>query len=538
MPLITLNLLLAMKFAMKFKTLAFLLFLLSSPIFLSAQNRLQPHFDEKFRPQLHFSPPVNWMNDPNGMIYHKGVFHLFYQYNPYGDRWGHMSWGHATSQDMLHWEHQPLALLENDSLMAFSGCVVFDASNSSGLGTNSNPPLVALYTGHHREKALQDQRLAYSLDDGQSWNYYPKAVLDEGLADFRDPKVFWHEADQKWVMVLAMPKEHQVRFYSSKNLLEWSFMSEFGPFGAVGGIWECPVLLKVPVLSADGQATGDNRWVLQVDLNPGGPAGGSGAQYFIGDFDGEGFTRMPEHPEEPLWVDAGPDYYAVHSFENYSTDQGEPVWLAWMSNWQYGQTTPTTPWRSAMSIPTRIGLFAFKEGLRLTKQPIPGLNDLRKAAIFGIDSTQISANAPFPVQLTNNESRAWDIEVEIDLKEESTLRFQLSDRPNSTFELRYEGKEHAFFANRMEAGITNFDPNFPNEHRIEYRPELDKQTLSIRLIVDRSSIALFTKDGRISYTAQLFPYEPFTHFSIESDKATQLQHLKVYPLASIWREQP
>ncbi|MFI6576271.1 glycoside hydrolase family 32 protein [Nocardiopsis sp. NPDC050513] len=256
--------------------------------------------DHPHRPQLHFSPAEHWMNDPNGLIHHDGVYHLYFQYNPEGDQWGNMSWGHATSPDLIHWEEQPLALPYTDREHVFSGGIVFDEHNTSGLGTAQNPPLVAVYTSAYTDASdrpgIQAQSLAYSLDGGYTWERYAgNPVLDIGDADFRDPKVFWYEEGGYWVMAAVVATDHVVHFYRSDDLREWEFLSDFGPAHADGGIWEVPDLFELPV---DGDPD-DTRWVLIVNLNPGAVAGGSGAQYFVGDFDGTAFT--PDH-----LVDSGP----------------------------------------------------------------------------------------------------------------------------------------------------------------------------------------------------------------------------------------
>ena len=240
-----------------------------------------------YRPAYHFTPPKNWMNDPNGLVYFDGEYHLFYQYNPEGIRWGHMSWGHAVSRDLVRWEHLPVALREEGNVMIFSGSAVIDHSNTSGFGVDGRPPMVAIYTAHHTDRPLQNQHIAYSNDRGRTWTKYEgNPVLDVGMADFRDPKVFWHEPSSRWVMTVALSTEQRVHLYSSPDLKEWEFTGEFGPAGATDGLWECPDLFPLP----DDQ--GGRKWVLIVNINPGGPAGGSGCQYFVGDFDGRTFTAQ------------------------------------------------------------------------------------------------------------------------------------------------------------------------------------------------------------------------------------------------------
>ncbi|GIX05579.1 MAG: hypothetical protein KatS3mg114_1448 [Planctomycetaceae bacterium] len=244
-------------------------------------------YTERYRPQVHFTPAKNWTNDPNGLVYHAGEYHLFYQYNPHGDQWGHMSWGHAVSRDLVHWEHLPVALPEREGIMIFSGSAVVDEQNTSGFGTGGVAPLVAIYTGHRSGR--QDQRLAYSLDRGRSWiDYAGNPVLDRQLADFRDPKVFWHADTNRWVMVVALSTQQQIHLYTSTNLKEWTYSRAFGPAGMADGLWECPDLF--PLTPPEG---GKPLWILMVNVNPGGPAGGSGCQYFVGEFDGREFRELP-----------------------------------------------------------------------------------------------------------------------------------------------------------------------------------------------------------------------------------------------------
>lgn len=268
-------------------------------------------YREPWRPQFHFSPARNWMNDPNGLVFFAGEYHLFYQYNPFGDRWGHMSWGHAVSRDLVHWEHLPVALHEENGVMIFSGSAVVDRHNTSGFGLPGRPPLVAIYTGHYTDRPRQNQHLAFSTDRGRTWTKYAgNPVLDIGEADFRDPKVFWHAPSRRWVMVVAWPVQRKVRLYASPNLKDWTHLSDFGPAGSTTGIWECPDLFPVAVEAqprrrpkSEGQSS---KWVLIVNVGSGAPAGGSGCQYFVGEFDGTRFTLDPSYPQpQPEFVPEG-----------------------------------------------------------------------------------------------------------------------------------------------------------------------------------------------------------------------------------------
>ncbi|MDO5676181.1 MAG: glycoside hydrolase family 32 protein [Propionibacteriaceae bacterium] len=310
-----------------------------------------------FRPALHFTPQRNWMNDPNGLILHKGVYHLFFQHNPHGRRWGNIGWGHAISTDLATWEELPVAIPPSEHEMAFSGSAVWDRHNTSGLGEGEGP-LVAIFTSAYTDAdpqrpGQQAQSLAYSLDDGATWTRYAgNPVLERGSECFRDPKVFWHEPTQRWVMVAVEADHRQLLIHSSADLLEWRFESAFGPVGEEGIQWECPDLLEVPLES------GGSRWVLLLSTNPGGFSGGSGMRYFVGDFDGSVFTPAGDAPR---WLDHGPDFYAAVSFHGTS----EPTVVGWMSNWVYANETPTEPWQSAMTVARRLSLVERDGGLVL-----------------------------------------------------------------------------------------------------------------------------------------------------------------------------
>ena len=281
-----------------------LLILLTAALGLSSGPVLAEagYYSEPFRPQFHFTPQSNWMNDPNGLVYYEGEYHLFYQYNPFGNTWGHMSWGHAVSPDMVHWKHLPLALPEADGVMIFSGSAVVDWNNTSGFGRDGKPPLIAIYTGYHPSDNFQFECIAYSNDRGRTWTKYAgNPVINIRSTDFRDPKVQWYEPTKSWIMTVSLSAQHKVCFYGSPNLKDWTLLSEFGPAGGTSGVWECPDLFELPV-----QGTQEKRWVLAVNMNPGSIAGGSGGQYFIGQFDGTNFTADPDSLLKPIPAFAPP----------------------------------------------------------------------------------------------------------------------------------------------------------------------------------------------------------------------------------------
>jgi len=299
------------------------------------------------------------MNDPNGLVYSKGRYHLFFQYNPEGIDHGNLSWGHATSTDLISWEEHAVALRNDEIGMIFSGSAVVDHQNTSGFGSLENPPMVAIYTNH--TDTNQSQHIAYSNDDGLTWTKYAgNPVLDWNLAEFRDPKVMWDKKRGHWLMSLARPHEHQISFYSSADLKSWQHLSDFGPVGAIGGVWECPDLFE---LSYEG----GSKWVLIVSLNPGGLQGGSGTQYFIGDFDGVTFTQT-QFLNETKWLDFGADYYAAVSFND--APDNRRIMIGWMSNWDYAKLLPTEPFRGQMSIPREITLENRGGQITLIQRPV------------------------------------------------------------------------------------------------------------------------------------------------------------------------
>ena len=601
-------------------------------------------YQEQFRPQFHFTPATNWMNDPNGMVSYDGEYHLFYQYNPFGDKWGHMSWGHAVSRDLVHWEHLPVALYEENDVMIFSGSAVVDWKNTSGLGKGGKPPMVAIYTGHYTKRPLQNQHIAYSNDRGRTWiKYAGNPVLDIGEKDFRDPKVIWHEGTKRWVMTVAWPTHRKVRFYVSPNLKDWTHLSDFGPAGSTTGIWECPDLFPLKT-----------KWVLIVNVGSGAPAGGSGCQYFIGGFDGNQFTLDPSYPkaqpemvpegkvfadfegddygdwratgnafgrrpvsgkiggqqnvdgfrgrglvnsfadgdkaegtlkspefnishdylsfligggnhagktclnllvddrvarsatgdaaerlawkswdvrdlrgknatlevvdrhtggwghinvdhilmadaparaamQPALWADYGPDFYAAVSWSDVPKRDGRRLWLGWMSNWQYANEVPTSPWRSAMSLPRELSLQDTRQGLRLIQQPVRELRKMR-----GQRNRLTNANLAQANDWLRRKSIAgalWEIEAEI----ESGSDFGLQVLQAS---LRYDAGRQLLALDRTRAGRTDFHPRFKGAY---HAPLERRQAVRLHVFVDTSSIEVFANDGDAVLTTLVLP---------------------------------
>src|SRR4051812_28283356 len=350
-------------------------YLISLTVFLSCTNEKKRTdesslYKEPYRPQIHFSPKEKWMNDPNGMVFYNNKYHLFYQYYPDSTVWGPMHWGHATSSDLVHWQHQPVALYPDSLGYIFSGSAVVDVHNSSGLGKYGKVPLVAIFTHHDPagEKKgrndYQNQSLAYSLDEGTTWTKYAgnPVLKNPGIRDFRDPKVMWYAKQQKWVMTLAT-KDH-ITFYSAHDLKTWKKESEFGlQTGAHGGVWECPDLFPLKL-------NGKTYWVLLVSINPGGPNGGSATQYFVGQFDGKNFIS---DQKDIRWIDYGTDNYAGVTWSNTGNRK---IFIGWMNNWQYGKVVPTKIWRSAITVPRDLGIEKVGDKYFVTSLPVKEFNSI------------------------------------------------------------------------------------------------------------------------------------------------------------------
>jgi len=651
-----------------------------------------PLYQEPFRPQFHFTPEKNWMNDPNGMVFYDGEYHLFYQYNPFGNKWGHMSWGHAVSRDLLHWQHLPLALAEENGVMIFSGSAVVDWNNTSGFGKDGRPPLVAIYTGHYTDKPLQNQNIAYSNDKGRTWTKFPgNPVLDIGQRNFRDPKVFWHEPTRQWVMVVSLPTEHKVRFYASPNLKEWAHLSDFGPAGCTPGIWECPDLLS---LAVDGN-TNQTKWVLIVNLNPGAPAGGSGCQYFVGQFDGPRFLLDPSYPRPPvgkaaipggrvlayfertsygnwnaageafgtgpahpaegitgflgrglvdsfgksdtdqgtltspefkidadfisfligggdhpdetgiglrlggktvrtatgnnssqmqwkswdvrklraataqleifdrysgndwghifidhivignepagisgkhaLWLDYGRDCYAAVTWSGVLDERGRRVVLGWMSNWDYAQDVPTSPWRSAMTVPRTLTLHRGPDGLRLVQLPIKQLESLRETPArkfsggsFAEASAWLARQSPLSLLL--------DVEIELTgVSARAPFAVVLNTAQNQQTSLSCDPARSQLVVDRSRSGITSFHKAFANRQVAPLH--LTDGRCSLRLLIDAASVEVFAQHGQTVLTSILFPAAGPRALTLAAtgEASPSVGALTIHTLRSVWQ---
>ena len=477
---------------------------------------------ENFRPQYHFSPEAHWMNDPNGLVYNDGTYHLFYQFYPDSTVWGPMHWGHATSKDLKKWNNEPIALKPDSLGYIFSGSAVVDHKNTSGFGSVENPPLVAMFTYHdpvgaeQKTSNYQYQGIAYSLDNGQTFTKFagnPVVPNTENLIDFRDPKVFWHEASQNWVLLLVGGDRAMI--YNSKDLKEWAYLSDFGKnTGAHGGVWECPDLFPLTI-----EETGETKWVLLISINPGAPNGGSGTQYFIGDFDGKTFTTSQT---EEKWIDLGRDNYAGITYNNLPDDQR--IFIGWMSNWDYGQVTPTQKWRSAMTLPRKLTLHQ-NEDYFLSNPPVSavteGLLKLRLRTKQQEDTTTFTDS-------TLNQSRVY-FEMPKPLAD---FEIKLSNNAGEHIKMSYTASQNTYSLDRTNSGNTSFSDAFAKPI-MEAPAQFKKgETAIFEIYLDASSVEFFADGGANALTAQFFPSTPYINFSITTQ--AKVDRLRITPIPSIW----
>ena len=441
-----------------------------------------------WRPVYHFAPQWGWMNDPNGMVYKDGEYHLFYQYNPYGSRWGNMNWGHAISRDLVSWEHLPVAISPDGLGTIFSGSAVVDKNNTAGFGAGA---IVAFYT---QASARQMQSIAYSTDNGRTFKKYAgNPVLTGEVADFRDPKVSWNESTQKWILTLAVGQE--VRFYSSPNLKDWTYESNFGEGqGSHGGVWECPDLFELPVAG-----TNQKKWVLIVNINPGGPFGGSATQYFVGSFDGHKFVN--ESPKATKWMDFGKDHYATVTWSN--APQNRVIALAWMSNWQYANEVPTMQYRSSNSVPRDLQLFVKDGETYMQSAPSPELLALRKSKVM---SKSFSVGKEYVIEkLMDNNVGTYEVLMTVRQKKQGTLSFRLMNGQGEEIEYKLDMAKRELTCIRDKSGVAGFSKDFITPTVTQ----VDGGDLQLRFLVDRSSVEAFVDDGRFVMTNLVFPHTPY-----------------------------
>lgn len=482
---------------------------------IALSETYQTENKEIFRPLYHHTPLYGWMNDPNGMFYKDGEYHLYYQYNPYGSMWGNMNWGHSSSKDLVHWEHHPVAIAPNGLGTVFSGSCVVDHENTAGFGKGA---VVAIYTS---AGASQMQSLAYSLDNGKTFHIYEENPIITSDKECRDPNMFWHEKSGKWILVLAAALEKEMWIYSSTDLKHWVKESAFGKgYGAQDGVWECPDLMELPV-----RGTNTTKWVLICNINPGGPFGGSAAQYFVGDFDGKTFT-CDSRPETTKWMDAGKDHYATVSWSN--APEHRHTVIAWMSNWQYANNVPTQQYRSANSLPRDLSLFQGEDGAYyLATSPAPELTALRSQKVLNYGSFAV-ATKKVNKKLPSANSGICEVELELTARTATAIHITLSNAKGEETVMTYDINKATFAMDRTKSGLTTFSKDFPAVTVVSI-PKGDKQCL--RLFIDRCSIEAFEGEGRFAMTNLVFPEEPYTQLGISTDKGScRVNKLTVYPL--------
>lgn len=471
---------------------------------------------ECFRPVYHHTPAYGWMNDPNGMFYKDGVYHLYFQYNPYGSVWGNMHWGHSTSSDLMHWKFEGSAIVPDAWGAIFSGSCVVDHENTAGFGKGA---VVAFYTSAKSTPwgDVQSQSMAYSLDNGKTFTKYEgNPILTSSERDFRDPKVFWYAPGKHWVMMLAVGQHMEI--YSSVNLKDWKKESEFGAMqGAHGGVWECPDLVEIPV-----EGTRQKKWVLICNLNPGGPFGGSAAQYFVGSFDGKTFVN--ESPTLTKWMDWGKDNYATVTWNN--APDGRCVALGWMSNWQYANNVPTRQYRSANTIARDLTLYRVGEELYLKSTPSP---EVKKARGEKVSKPSFNVAGEYEVaSLLDDNKGAYEVELVIQNQGASKIAFCLLNEKGKKVSMYYDLARRQFVMDRSESGTVDFSKDFP---AVTVAPADTDKELTLRLFVDRSSIEAFGEDGKFVMTNLVFPSLPYNKMRFTSDeKGYTVKSFKVYRL--------
>ncbi len=470
---------------------------MQNPVFLEQKSRdLSDNVPERWRPRLHFTPQKNWMNDPNGLVYFDGEYHLFFQYNPFGKSWGHMSWGHAVSDDLVTWRELPVAMPEQD-YMIFSGCIVIDWKNDSGFGDGVTPPMVAFYTAFYEAENKQAQHVAFSNDRGRTWHQFDaNPIIDLNKEHFRDPCVFWHEESGKWCMLLAHAADHRIEFYHSDNLRDWVAVGDFGPIGNCNGLWECPTLFQASIQGQPGKTS----WVLKVDVDKHLVGAGSGAQYFVGHFDGTRFEPQRRGGEVVADIaDHGGEFYAAITWSDLPDGRDYPVWIGWMSNHQSGHHAPTEPWRGAQTLARE--LFLFEEGglLKLGQRPVPELNDRRtnRASLSSVKLSEGSEQAIAQPSQTNT----WELCFSLAHVGNTDAGVKLVDEAGGVVFVGFDANLGSILIDRLKSGA-NFHEEFPACHSANYQAA---GSIEFRLIVDESSIELFIDGGRRVLTSAIYP---------------------------------
>ena len=442
---------------------------------------------ELYRPQFHFTPPAMWMNDPNGLVYYQGEYHLFYQYHPASTVWGPMHWKHAVSRNLIDWEHLPIALSPDEHGMIFSGSAVVDWHNTSGFGEKA---LVAIFT--YNKLHVESQNLAYSTDQGRTWIKYagnPVIPQSEQLSDFRDPKVFWHI--DHWVMSLAAGD--RILFYISPDLKHWEQSGSFGAgYGSTGGVWETPDLFQLPIGS-------ETRWVLTTGVGNGAPAGGSGTQYFIGDFDGKNFTSENSR-DTILWADYGADYYAPQSWSD--EPNARRIVLGWLNNWQYAKLIPASSWRGTFTLIRELSLTYTEQGIRLIHKPIPEMKNLRSVS----QHWHNEVIRPATNLLADIHGKSLELVAEFQIINAiDCFGFQVRTGQGEHTTIGYKVKDKILFIDRTHSGCVDFNEGFAQVHSVDLSPV--NAVIRLNIFVDASSVEVFANDGLAVLSECIFPSE-------------------------------
>ena len=462
---------------------------------------------EAYRPAYHHTPEWGWMNDPNGMFYKDGVWHLYYQWNPYGSKWQNMTWGHSTSRDLVNWEHHPAAIEPGGLGSVFSGSCAVDP--------NDPDKVWAMYTAAGDR---QMQSMAWSDDNGETFTQYPGNPVIALDTEARDPNMFWDAANNRWVLVLAHPLDHEMLFFTSPDMKEWTLMSSFGKVAAQGGVWECPDFFQLTA------PDGTRKWVLLCNLNPGGPFGGSATQYFVGDFDGKTFTADTDASGEipTKWLDFGKDHYATVSWSD--APDGRRTVIGWMSNWQYAADVPTEQYRSANTLPREMELFRAADGqYYVASAPSPELDALRDRLV---------TKASFVAKST---PRAFSIpelcEISLDINASRPMTLTLSNAKGEKTVMTYNPADHTMAFDRTQSGLTDFSRDFP---AVTVSPTFERNgKVSLRIFVDRSSIELFGNRGRFVQTNLVFPTQPYSTLTVTAPSGkAKVSDLRIYSLST------
>lgn len=499
-----------------------------------AMEGLAERYQEPYRPRIHFSPEEHWMNDPNGMVYYEGEYHLFYQHNPDASVWGPMHWGHAVSKDLVHWEHLPIALYPDSLGYIYSGSAVVDWDNTSGFGTEDNPPLVAFFTYHDREAeeagatGVESQAIAYSVDKGRTWTKYEgnPVIKNPMIRDFRDPKVIWDKASERWVAVVAAGQE--IHFFTSPDCKNWTFASSFGQgYGSHEGTWECPDLFSLKVNGSD-----EEKWVLLVSVGSGGPFGGSATQYFVGDFDGKAFTTSQK---KTLWSDLGFDNYASVTWSDAPDDRR--IALGWMTNLMYSNSQPTEVWRGSMTFPRDLGLDKVMDMYILTSVPVKELDNLRGETV---DLGKQTVDQSFSVSDRMGFDKA-PVELKLFFDQTGNTRMsfaprygvRLSNEKGEYISIGYDNIEKFFYVDRTHATGKVFSDKFACMQAIPYIVNTPESEWT--LLIDVASVEFFTAGGRVAISEVFYPSEPFDRIEVFTENGMIDVNGFVTELKSIWK---